>query len=83
MTYAIAEGLNERIAAREKQAEEKEAEAQDIKVKAESLEIGEEIDDEAAEKGKKNEPKVHKLRDKEADGEAKSKKPRKTISKKG
>jgi small subunit ribosomal protein S2 len=86
MTYAIAEGLNERLAAREKQAvEEKEAEAAaaEIKVKSETLEIAEEIDDKEAEKGKKEEPKVQKLRDKGTAETAKPKKPRKTISKKG
>ncbi len=84
MTNAIAEGLNERLAAREKQAiEEKEAEEEKaIKVKSETLEIGEEIDDKAAEKAKKDEPKIHKLRDK-AEGSGKPKRVRKTISKKG
>jgi small subunit ribosomal protein S2 len=68
MTVAVAEGLNERLAAREKQAEE-EKEVQE----EEAIE---------AEKAGKAEPKVHKLRDKETEGE-KPKKPKKPVSKKG
>lgn len=83
MTVAVAEGLNERLAAREKQAEEeKEVQEEAIKVKSENLEIAEDIDDKEAEKAGKAEPKVHKLRDKESGGE-KPKKPKKPVSKKG
>jgi small subunit ribosomal protein S2 len=86
MTMAVAEGLNERLAAREKQAiEEKEAEEEEekkIEVKSETIEMAEDLDDEAAEKQKKDEPKLHKLREKE-EGAAKPKKPKKALSKKG
>ena len=82
MVQAIGEGLNERKLAREKQAaEEKEAEieAQEIKVQSEALKQAEELDDKEAEKGKKEEPKLQKLRDDK--GEAKPKRTRKPISK--
>ncbi|MEJ2594558.1 MAG: 30S ribosomal protein S2 [bacterium] len=79
ITQAIAEGLNERRMAREKQAEEEEEE--EIKVKAESLEEAEDLDDEEAEKKKKSDSKLHKLReDKEG---SRPKRARKPISKKG
>jgi small subunit ribosomal protein S2 len=84
MTVAVAEGLNERLAARKKQAEEEKEvqEEEAIEVKSENLEIAEDIDDKEAEKAGKAEPKVHKLRDKETEGE-KPKKPKKPVSKKG
>jgi len=81
VTYAVAEGLNERKAAREKQAEEDAArkhEREEAKAKA-AAEIPDE--DEVAVKGKKAEPKVHKLRDESKDT-GKAKRPRKIISKK-
>ena len=49
MTQAVAEGLNERRMAREKQTEEEED--QEITVKSETLEVAEEMDDAAADKG--------------------------------
>jgi len=82
IAQAIAEGLNERRMAREKQAadDEAEKEAREIKVKQESLEAAEEMDDkEAIEKGKKKEG-VHKLREGK-EGEARPKRARKPISK--
>lgn len=85
ITYAVAEGLNERKAAREKQAEEeavRKQEREEAKAKAEAeaeAEIPEE--DEVTVKGKKAEPKVHKLRD-ESKEKGKTKRPRKIISKK-
>ena len=83
MVNAIAEGLNERRVAREKQeAEDKEAEieAREIKVKSEALKQAEELADAEAEKGGKDESKVQKLRDEKTEG-AKPKRTRKTISK--
>lgn len=82
IAQAIAEGLNERRMAREKQAadDEAEKEAREIKVKQESLEAAEEMDDkEAIEKGKKKEG-VQKLREGK-EGEARPKRARKPISK--
>ncbi len=79
ITQAIAEGLNERRMAREKQAEEEEEE--EIKVKAKSLEEAEDLDDEEAEKKKKGDVKLHKLRD-DKEG-SRPKRARKPISKKG
>jgi len=92
MTYAVAEGLNERRMAREKQADDeaakeaareaaKEAAKEaEIKVKSQNLEIGEEIDDKASEKGKKEDTKPHKLRD-DKGAAARPKRTRKTITK--
>lgn len=82
---SVAEGLNERRIAREKQeAEDKEAEVEveQIKVKSASLEDAEDMDDEDEPKvkGKKDEHRVQKLRD-DKDESAKMKKPRKPISK--
>jgi small subunit ribosomal protein S2 len=85
MTVAIAEGLNERRMAREKQAaEEKEAEveASEIKVKSETLEQVEEMEDEKVVKAKSEEPKVHKLRDEKPAEAPKQKRARKPVSKK-
>ena len=80
MTFAVGEGLNERRMAREKQAADDAAEEAEIKVKSKNLEIAEELDDKAAEKGKQEDNKPHKLRaDKESSG--KPKRTRKTISK--
>jgi small subunit ribosomal protein S2 len=78
---AIAEGLNERRMAREKQADDDgDEDDNDIRVKSESLTQAEDLDDKEAEKGKKGEVKVQKLRtDKE---EVKTKRARKPISKK-
>jgi len=83
MVQAIAEGLNERRLAREKQeADDKEAEleAEEIKVKSATLEEAEEMDDKEADKGKKGEHKVQKLRD-EKDGPVRPKRTRKPITK--
>jgi len=83
MVNAIAEGLNERRMAREKQdAEDKEAEieAQEIKVKSEALKQAEEQADAEAEKGGKDELKVQKLRDEKTET-ARPKRTRKTVSK--
>ena len=79
ITQAVAEGLNERRLAREKQAEE--AEEEEIRIKAASLEDAEDLDDAEAEKAKKGEPKVHKLRE-EKPGSDKPKRTRKTVAKK-
>jgi len=81
MTYAVAEGLNERRMAREKQAADDAAKEEEIKVKSENLEIAEEMDDKAAEKGKNEGAKLHKLRDDKGSG-GRPKRTRKTISKK-
>ena len=80
MTQAVAEGLNDRRMAREKQAADEAAEKAEIKVKSENLEIAEEIDDEAAEKATKQDSKLHKLRDEKKEG--RPKRVRKTITKK-
>lgn len=83
MVNAIAEGLNERRMAREKQeADEKEAEidAKEIKVTSEALEVAEEIDDAEAEKKGKDEPKLHKLREEKGET-TKPKRTRKTVTK--
>ena len=80
---AIAEGLNERRMAREKQdAEDKEAEieAQEIKDKSEALKQAEEQADAEAEKGGKDETKVQKLRDEKKET-ARPRRTRKTVSK--
>ena len=80
---AIAEGLNERKLAREKEVEEAEEAKQvmeDLKAKSEALAIAEEEADIEAEKGKKG------AKAKKAEGEeekpAKPKRPRKTVVKK-
>ena len=80
ITQAIAEGLNERRIAREKQADEDEQD--EIKVKSSALEVADDLDDEEADKRKMSELKLHKLR-KEKEAETKPKKARKPISKKG
>ncbi len=80
---AIAEGLNERRMAREKQdAEDKEAEieAQEIKDKSEALKQAEEQADAEAEKGGKDDTKVQKLRDEKPET-ARPRRTRKTVSK--
>jgi small subunit ribosomal protein S2 len=79
---AIAEGLNERRMAREKQAEDDkdEEDENDIRVKSETLSQAEDMDDKEAEKGKKGESKVQKLRTEKE--EVKTKRTRKPISKK-
>ena len=79
VTQAVAEGLNERRMAREKQAEE--AEAQEIKIKSENLEAAEEVADAEADKGKKEEPKLLKRRDDKKGGD-RPRRARKPISKK-
>ncbi len=81
---AIAEGLNERRLAREKEVEEaeeaKQQELEDIKAKSEALALAEEEADIEAEKGKKG------AKAKKVEGEeekpAKPKRPRKTVVKK-
>jgi small subunit ribosomal protein S2 len=80
ITQAVAEGLNERRMAREKQAADDAAEAEEIKVKRQSLEEAEDIDEDKVDKSKKGEVKLHKLRDDKSDG--KPKRTRKTITKK-
>jgi len=80
MTQAVAEGLNERRMAKEKQAADDAAEAEEIKVKRQSLEEAEDIDEDEVDKSKKGEVKLHKLRDDKSD--AKPKRTRKTITKK-
>ncbi len=78
---AIAEGLNERKAARDKQqAEEQKKEVQeiDIKSKSENLAAAEEEADKQAEKADKPEAAVKK----KAESDAKAKRPRKRITKK-
>ncbi|RLD45365.1 MAG: 30S ribosomal protein S2 [Bacteroidetes bacterium] len=81
---AVAEGLGERKAARDKQqAEEqkkKSVEEIDIKAKSENLAKAEEEADMEAEKGAKSEAGVRKAKDQ--DGGSKAKKPRKRIVKK-
>lgn len=78
---AIAEGLNERRMAREKQADDDgDEDDDDIRVKSESLTQAEDLDDKEAEKGKKGEVKVQKLRTEKE--EVKTKRARKPISKK-
>ena len=79
ITQAIAEGLNERRLVREKQAEE--AEEKEIRVKSQTLEAAEEIDDAAADKGKNEEPKILKRRE-DKKGTDKPKRARKPIQKK-
>lgn len=84
MTMAIAEGLNERLMAREKQAaEDRETEEEEILDEtSKDLEIDEEMEDEEkVVKPKKEEPKIHKLRDKEPEA-VKTKRVRKTVTKK-
>ena len=82
---AVAEGLNERKMAREKESEKREEVTEqvgDIKSKSETLAKAEEEADKEAEKGKK-EPKAKKQQMDNADGKpAKTKRPRKTITKK-
>jgi len=83
VVQAVAEGLNERRIAREKQeAEDKEVEIDEIKVKSAVLEDVEDLDeeDEPKVKGKKEEHRVQKLRD-EKDESAKPKRTRKPVSK--
>ena len=85
ITQAIAEGLNERRMAREKQAaDEKERKEEEIRVKSQALEEAEELSEEEIAKGKKSEVKVHKLRDDEKPVSDKPKRTRtrKTVSKK-
>ena len=91
MTQAVAEGLNDRRMAREKQAADTAAtaaakaaaaEEAEIKVKAESLEMAEEIDNAEAEKKGKPETKVQKLRDDKGGEGSRPKRTRKTVSKK-
>jgi len=78
---AIAEGLNERRMAREKHADDdSDEDDNDIRVKSESLTQAEDLDDKEAEKGKKGEVKVQKLRTEKE--EVKTKRARKPISKK-
>ncbi len=80
---AVAEGLGERKAAKDKQqAEEqkKKAEEVDIKAKSENLARAEEEADIEAEKGEKSDATVKKAKDQ--DGGSKAKKPRKRIIKK-
>jgi len=82
VVIAVAEGLNERKAARDKQqAEEqkKNIEEIDIKSKSETLAAAEEEADQEAEKADKSEPAVKKPK---AEGDAKTKRPRKRIAKK-
>lgn len=86
MTQAIAEGLNERRMAREKQAAEEETEVQDIdiKSKSETLAAIEQEEDEKAGKATKpgkEEPKGLKQRGDKA-AKPKAKRPRKIVSKK-
>ncbi len=81
---AVAEGLNERKMAREKEAEKIEEIAEqvdDIKSKSETLAKAEEEADKEAEKGKK-EPKAKKQLDSEDKTSTRTKRPRKTITKK-
>lgn len=82
IAQAVAEGLNERRMAREKQAaEELEAEEEEqISVKSKSLEDDEDLDETVAKKAKKEETKIQKLRDEKGDG-TKPKRARKPISK--
>ncbi|HDO26954.1 MAG TPA: 30S ribosomal protein S2 [Bacteroidetes bacterium] len=86
MTMAIAEGLNERRAAREKQQAEEEKKAAEKAREAEEaaketvVDIPEEVEDKLV-KGEKPEPKIHKLRE-GSKGESKPKRPRKIITKK-
>lgn len=86
MTMAIAEGLNERRAAREKQQADEEKKAAEKAREAEEatketvVDIPEEIEEKLV-KGEKSEPKIHKLRE-GSKGEGKPKRPRKTITKK-
>lgn len=80
ITQSVAEGLNERKMAREKQAADDAAEAEEIRVKNQSLEAAEEIDEKELDKSKKGEAKLHKLRDEKSD--SKPKRVRKTITKK-
>jgi len=80
MTQAVAEGLNERRMAREKQAAEDAAEAEEIKVKSKALEMAEDLDEDEVDKSKKGEVKLHKLREEKS--EPKSKRVRKTTTKK-
>lgn len=80
MTQAVAEGLNERRMSREKQAATEAAEAAEIKVKSENLEMAEEIDNAAAENSTKQDSKVQKLRGDKTG--TKPKRVRKTITKK-
>ena len=80
ITQAVAEGLNDRRMAREKQAADDAAEAEEIKVKKQSLEEAEDIDEDEVDKSKKGEVKLHKLREEKS--EVKPKRVRKTITKK-
>ena len=66
--------------AREKQAADDAAEAEEIKVKKQSLEMAEDIDEDEVDKSKKGEVKLHKLREEKS--EVKPKRVRKTITKK-
>lgn len=79
---AIAEGLNERRMAREKQSDDDrdDEDDDDIRVKSETLTQAEDLDDKEAEKEKKGDLKVQKLRTEKE--EVKTKRARKPISKK-
>jgi small subunit ribosomal protein S2 len=81
---AIAEGLNERRMAREKQSGDEfdEDEDGDIRVKSDSLEQVDEIDESSADKAKKAELKLQKLRVEKEEAAGKAKRARKPISKK-
>ena len=81
---AVAEGLKERKLAKEKDEEEAEAlelAQDDIKSKSQTLALAEEEADKEAEKGKKG-AKAKKLGDEDDEKPAKSKRPRKTVTKK-
>ncbi len=86
MTMAVAEGLNERRSAREKQQAEEEKKAAEKARKTEEaaretvVDVPEEVEEKLV-KGGKSEPKIHKLRERPK-GEGKPKRPRKTITKK-
>jgi small subunit ribosomal protein S2 len=81
ITQAVAEGLNERRLAREKQAEEEEEEEINVKSTLDDDEGFEEDDD--SEKGKKGDPKLHKMREDKKDEKSRPRRARKPISKKG
>jgi len=81
ITQAVAEGLNERRLAREKQAEEEEEEEINVKSTLDDDEGFEEDDD--SEKGKKGDLKLHKMREDKKDEKSRPRRARKPISKKG
>jgi small subunit ribosomal protein S2 len=88
LTKAVEEGLMDRKLDKDKKATEKdEAEAEAIRVKAESLELAEEEEDEKATKHHKAKDgklvtKVKDVSDTESTGEGRERRPRKTITKK-